>query len=741
MKIPTTFKKNLAKSASAGTGKTFNLAVRYISILLLGGKVEEIFALTFTKKATFEMENRIQSIIMTPTKHKEEIKAIAETIDRKFSTAMNKIYKLRKTFILSESHISTIDSFTSSILRSFSSQAEVSPVFEVGQLSEQIEVSAFITFLKERKELDLLVSFSDVTDDKLAGVVEGFKMLNSIEKEIEGVMSNFLIKASQENPYVSLERTEERIPLLVARMKNQLENTGNANNKMIGTITFETIKDLSKKSFISKDSLDYSTYRKAYTPDLDETFNELKKELREWFEARETLFITKLMELYGTFKEATGEAKKEKGILSFNDITNKTVDAMKDEDLEYLRFKLDSSMRHLLVDEFQDTSWAQAEILRPIIEEITQQEDSDFRSFFFVGDVKQAIYRFRGGNVQLFQKMIDDMNMEVETLNTNFRSTKELVDFTNAMFMPQYEIYPKQIANRKDEGAVSIFSTDNPFAEIGDKIKSSIEAGVKPKDMAVLVFTNKEVLDAEIEIRRINENVEIVTDTSSKILQNQEVSAIVDLLKYQQTGEEFYLTSFYSMRGEEVKRDMDFTEIKKVFSELGAFLDFPSKYIKSLVDKLDMFNGELNIIKFIEIVSKFNSVEEMYMNLDTITESVLNPEDANGIRILTIHKAKGLEFENVFILDRKNVGGKNHKQLFFEFDESAEIKAVWHNFSKRELVDSSYASALDQEKLKEHNDDLNVLYVALTRAGKELTILRYPEKSKLSIINDLPIEK
>jgi len=740
MTIPNTFQKNLATSASAGTGKTFNLAVRYLSIVMLGGKLEEIYALTFTNKAANEMEDRIQSIIMNPSKHKEEIAAISKITKNKESTIIQKIYKLRKDFLLKETHITTIDAFTSTIVRSFGSRLGVSSNFEVGNLSSEVEVGSFISYLKENNKIDSLVSLSDSVDDKVAGIIDGFHMLNSVEKEIQEAIVRQVVESSKLNLYEEIQKAEQNIYSIVAQIKNLMKDTGEATDKVLATFDFDKIQDLVGKKYMERNTLEYSTYKKVFTTGLDAKFMELKKEITKWYKNRENLFLVKLIDLYGDFKVAMDKTKSKLGILTFSDITNKAVDAMKFKDLEYLRFKLDSKIQHLLIDEFQDTSWAQAQIMKPIIESITLNDDAEFRSFFFVGDVKQSIYRFRGGNVRLFDKSIKEFGMEENTLDINYRSTEQVIDFTNKVFQPEYSVYPTQRFNRNEKGLVSVFSTGNPFEEIGERIKAKLEDGVAAKDIAVLVFTNKEVLDAEVEIRRVNENVKIVTDTSSKILENKNVSALIELLRYQQTGEEFYLLSFYGMMGVEIAKGYDVSELQNAFLVAKDYLDHPAKWLKTVISEIGSFNGDLNVIKFIEIAMRFESLEDLYMNLETITDSVLNPEDVDGVRVLTIHKAKGLEFENVIVLDKKAVGGKNHSQLFYEFDENADVKMVWHRFSKREVFDIEYERALDLEKQKEHNDELNVLYVAFTRAGKNLDILRYPDKSKMSILKELPLE-
>ena len=120
-------------------------------------------------------------------------------------------------------------------------------------------------------------------------------------------------------------------------------------------------------------------------------------------------------------------------------------------------FRLDSTISHILIDEFQDTSVLQYEILKPMIDEIKSGEGAKrfLRSFFYVGDIKQSIYRFRGGNSELFK--IAAQGMQEESLKINYRSAKNIVEFVNETFSNKIEGFVPQESNSKIKGFVQVY--------------------------------------------------------------------------------------------------------------------------------------------------------------------------------------------------------------------------------------------------------------------------------------------
>ena len=133
--------------------------------------------------------------------------------------------------------------------------------------------------------------------------------------------------------------------------------------------------------------------------------------------------------------------------LSFSDVTHLVYHILNlIDDSEFLYFRLDSQIEHLLLDEFQDTSILQYKIIKPLISEITSG-DGIFEngSFFFVGDVKQSIYRFRGGVSALFVAVKEENSTHLEKLLTNYRSQKEIVLFVNSVFDLQKNLHSKEL--------------------------------------------------------------------------------------------------------------------------------------------------------------------------------------------------------------------------------------------------------------------------------------------------------
>ena len=134
--------------------------------------------------------------------------------------------------------------------------------------------------------------------------------------------------------------------------------------------------------------------------------------------------------------------------------------------------RLDSRLKHLLLDEFQDTSVIQFDILRPLIEEIRSGVGvNEGGSFFFVGDVKQSIYRFRGGVSALFHQVAELFDVRVEPLRVNYRSRSKIVDFVNRSFEGKIKGYiPQQSPQSFAGGYVEVVSSDELLQSLGERV-------------------------------------------------------------------------------------------------------------------------------------------------------------------------------------------------------------------------------------------------------------------------------
>jgi len=168
----------------------------------------------------------------------------------------------------------------------------------------------------------------------------------------------------------------------------------------------QNLFELFKSKVFARESLDYRTFSKIYTSELDRLFNELKKAAKNYILEVEKYRLSGFSKLLKLYKASNLELNKEINALSFADI-NKLVFKLlvQSLDKEALYFRLDGRINHLLVDEFQDTNVIQYEIILPLIAEIVSgYGQNGLGSFFYVGDTKQSIYKFRGGKKELFDK-------------------------------------------------------------------------------------------------------------------------------------------------------------------------------------------------------------------------------------------------------------------------------------------------------------------------------------------------
>jgi len=716
-------KRLLALKASAGSGKTFALAVRYIALMAKGANPDEIFALTFTNKAANEMKARISNILEVATENCPEVQEVAKQANITSSDFMSIRDTLFSKYNNSKIQISTIDSFINSILRTFAINIGIRPDFEVGNISDKELLDTFLKNILKDEEFSILVDFMKKEDKRIEDVQKYFYMLSEKEKEVAPVLTKYL----QQNliSYEEVEEAKANILNIADELKNFVISNPKATKTMVNQVAYKDLKDLLKKRWIVRDTLNYRTFSKIYTSEMDNLLYSIQDAIKEYLSKSEIFSLQQLSKLYLKYRQSTFDKKRAAEILSYSDITNYAYDIIYNSDIseDMVFFRLDNKVGHLLIDEFQDTSVPQYMILKPIIEEIVAgNTDSQGleKTLFYVGDPKQSIYRFRGGNQQLFDYVAQRHGIEVEYLENNFRSSQMVVDFVNGVFEKKYDDYFPQNAVSNVTGYVKIEETEaeeilsNLTKEIQHLI---VDKGVSYGNIAVLVQTNKEVemvRDAIAKSSAVKE-IPVITDSSALLIKVPEVEAVISLMKYAFKKERYFLTKFNILIGNEPDAKVE---------------------VYDLFHHTDLFNGDMNIAKFLEICTMYKDIEEFYYNIDASQESIANIDEVNAIRVLTVHKSKGLEFPNVFILDRM-VKKSNRKSTFlFDYD-GVFLRDIKYRLPMREAIDTDYKIVVEDEKKAEYMDMLNNLYVAFTRAKKRLFVIKNSdfESSMFSIVD------
>lgn len=713
-------KNYLALKASAGSGKTFALTVRYICLLLLGAKPNEILTLTFTNKAANEMSERIYKTLLTLGDDEAYLNAIENEVNLSKQEILAKKNILIKQFSNANLSIFTIDKFVNKILREFCGYIGISDDFEIK--NDDIEKLSY-EFLKSLNEKDFqtLIDLSFYEKKKFNSIFELFKTILEKNEDIEVIN----IDASL------IELQKENILKEAFKIKESILSCANASNSAKNAVDFETFEDLFGRTWLEKENFeDYSYFKKCANESSKSDFFKLKEELSIYYKIRTGFSLNKIFEVYLKFRNFKFEFNKNKNYLEFNDISNLVYDLLSTKiDKDFLYFRLDSNYSHILIDEFQDTSLLQYKILEPLIDEILSGDVTKFKTFFYVGDTKQSIYRFRGGKRELFDYVANTNKiLEVEVLNTNYRSCENVINFVNELFLnlPNYE-YFKQESVRAN-GYVEVIKDTNleeeeKFVNIAEKIEDLLNNGVNFNDIAILTYTNDDVLSLYYYLKQKFPNIKISTEMTSKLINQQNVKAIINAIKYIYFKEEIYKENLNAIIGNKLLTTLD----------LEIILDEKSvqEVIKELSKKLKIIDE--NIIKLIEVSSSFNNIVDFVYEIDKL-EAIMENSESKGLQILTIFKSKGLEFHTVILLDRIKRKNVDKSSLLFDY-ENLELKNIFYKIKGYENFNEDYKKAIDKEKKLSLEDEINILYVAMTRAKNNMIIFKKEKSSVFDILN------
>ena len=609
----------------------------------------------------------------------------------------------------------TIDKFFTQILRKFSLYASLMPDFST--FASQHELKLLSRFLKEVSvagKKDTLINLSLHSNKRLESIFTLLDELYIKQKELAH------IKFSKQDTWVY----EQTAMDALGSLKELVDRCEGASTTVKNAVDARDFEELSKKSWISRESLDYRTFSKCYVPEMDIHLRVIQEAIKNQNRAKEQNFFYALNELVEIYVKSKQALYRDDSELSFNDVTMLVFHILKElNDSEFLYFRLDAQIEHILLDEFQDTSILQYDILRPLIKEITDGngifEDG---SFFFVGDVKQSIYRFRGGVSSLFGAVKDDCKTEVQQLLTNYRSQKEVIEFVNTVFKEKIKNYaPQKVRPDAQNGYVEIIQNDELLEESITQVKRLVSLGADLNEIAVLCATNG---DGEALKQKLQEeSIEVVTETTTKLINQKSVKAILEYLKYLYFGEDIYMYNFFALI------EQDKREIKRVDLTKSKLVDV----IKRAIDEYELFSDDFHLIRFLDAVSNYSDIEALLFEYERLDVSAA-ASDLSGVRVLTIHKSKGLEYEHVIVMDRLKKAPPAKDAIIYEYD-GVNLENVYLRIKGRDALDEAYANALAKEKALVREDSLNALYVAFTRARENLFIILKSKDSMFDMLD------
>lgn len=719
------FEPYVAYEASAGSGKTFTLSVRYASLLFLGVKPEKIVVLTFTNKAANEMRIRIVELLYSLEKKEAELGEICAVLALQKEEILNKKEQVLQKFLKSEHKIMTIDSFLNLIVRNFSLYAGLPVDFKISKIDDFLLQKNFLKEIKKENLWQELLWLAIGEKKRINDIFDILKFMYEKDTELAG---KGIIKDK-----IKSEEIKKELFLTFKKLQALVQSSEQASEKVVKMVEFSDIEDICKKTWLDRDSLKYdrSLFNKIYTDEMNGLFLKAKEFLKEYFNTLEKEILSNLLRLYSVYKKTATNTKISKAKLDFVDLTNIAAMLLKGIDANFLYFRLDGKIEHLLVDEFQDTSIAQYKILEPIIEEIRSGlgTGDSLKSFFYVGDIKQSIYRFRGGNSDLFEFVMDKYQIKQEFLKTNYRSSKSVVDFVNKTFKNIIPKYQEQLT-REDAplGSVDIVENEEINIALVDEIKRLRKSNIPFEEIAILVFTNDAIIDTKELLQREFLGVPIITDSSKRLVYQNDVKALIELLKHLYFEEEIYLKNFCALS--KISKKPNTNYYKALF-----VLPF-AKLLHLLIKDFELFKDDANLLKFLEAAKAFKDIEEFIYSYEFLDEPMIKGSH-EGLKILTIHKSKGLEFSRVIVLDRSGRENNRYDSLIFNYDK-IELKSINYRFSNRQKVDANYNQILEKEEKLQEKDKINTLYVAFTRAKNSLSVIKKPKNSAFDILNLAP---
>ncbi|EMI4814805.1 RecB-like helicase [Campylobacter upsaliensis] len=698
------FKPFLALEASAGSGKTFALSMRFVALILNGAKIDEILAITFTKKATNEMKKRVIENFLTFDKKEAETKDLCKLLGKDKEELIRLRDAKKEEFLRKNLRIYTFDALFSQILRSFALNLGLMSDFESVENSQDVR-RAFLKKLS-KEELKKLATYILKIDEK-----------EHFFNELESLYQNAYFKSLNITNQPGLSKLQSAYDDL-RKYCLSFDNEKLKNN-------FKSEK-LHLKEFLKSPIIDQFEERK-YLRDLaqeDVNFTTKRERflesLRQYALELEDFKIANLMGLLKIFIEAKNDLHKNKNILSFSDISRRVLDLIRSDLKDMIYFRLDGRISHLLIDEFQDTSVVQYEILKPIIAELVSGEGvKKNRSFFYVGDKKQSIYRFRNSKKELFDLLRNTFTqIKTESLDTNYRSLGYLIEFVNTQFKNKFEnfIPQKILEQNQNKGFVRIVQSEEKDAkktkqELLKVLKEQLDflhqKGVLYEKICILCWQNN---DANEILEYLKEH-KIPAFTQSNILLENKASVrlVLEYAKYCIFGDAFYL---------EVMREFLDFEPERLQLDLAKS---PEQNMLYLIKNLKLDLADIALLQFLEYAKQKGNFMELLFNPCPLK---MIDEENYGISIMTVHKSKGLEFDYVVVLDRLSKGQNDNEQILLEYDIQKgwelRIKNAFHKAAR----DASYQNFLARIEKAQKDDDINKLYVALTRAKDGLIVIK-----------------
>jgi ATP-dependent helicase/nuclease subunit A len=814
----------LVVEASAGSGKTYALAKRYLQLLInpaSGGdylSLRSILAITFTNKATIEMKGRILELLkrlaLDLFTTQDESEDVLRALGVSGSLARQKAQAALDCIVANYNffQVKTIDSFINALLLGCAFQVGRSAHFSIKRdyrrqlnycldlVIDQAAVDREVfSFLEDFLQHYLFVENRQgwfPRDDILQFLEALFRISNKHARlfKLSGGAGKDVIK-KKKDIFFRIEQLYKNLPdglraSTAKAIKRFLEN----NDVVFNTSALPAVFQNPQPPLNKGKNCPISFYKQ---------WEDLCSEITGLIELEAAIVYDPYIQFFYQLIHFFSIITKKEDVLFLEELNRTAHTLFENESFTVAEayYRLASRFKHYLIDEFQDTSRLQWDNLYLMIEDALASGGS----LFYVGDKKQAIYRFRGGRVELFdevRKKFSHFTVSTDHLVKNWRSQKEIVNFNNSLFSPdnlRRALFDSGITGEIEsfgnvEEIISVFS--DSFQEhrqdknggyvkveyIEEENQRQRDEIINPKIIKLIGELKDRFSYRDIAVlTRDNNEVELVTswllaagipvksEKTLNVMENDLIKGLVSFLRFLHSPIDdvafasFITSDFFSrcsgLGVDEIRnfifilnRDNSlasqgamYREFRKLYaSAWDVYIEdffnrvgFVSSYELCLgvYERYKVFDvfpfAEAFFMKFLELIkSKEDEAPSLsamlaYLQDESGEDFYVNLTEADSVGVLTIHKSKGLEFPVVIIpflrvdITPETVGKGSNSYIA---DDDADrlgllrVTKVYRQFSKN--LQKVYARNYQKACL----DELNALYVALTRAEEELYI-------------------
>ena len=821
--------------ASAGSGKTFSLTVEYIRLLVMDPSAyNRILAVTFTNKATSEMKERILQqlwgichndpaskpyldVLMEKLKERGIIMDASKVISRASEALRSILHHY------GEMRVMTIDSFMQSLVKGLGRELGLGGRTEV-ELDGDLVVGEAVDHMMENLRPSEDGVLKDVTDFIISQMEDGknwnvkdkLKAFSlSLLKEDYQIKSDKHVQSLSANPdlirqvrskSIAVKRSiQEEFRRMSEDLLKKLEETGlEITDLSYGTSSGLGIFCKSVQSGNRKALMDvgHSARVLQFKGSADAWFKRTDKKRQERVETIQsdlfpmfTASFSRYEELIPTYisldlvlenihdfgllsavARQMSEDNRSKGRLLLAQ-TNHLLNAMiGQEDAPFILEKSGGSLEHVMIDEFQDTSLLQWNVLMPLCREVLSKGGD----CLIVGDVKQSIYRWRNSDWNILNDMGDKtlgFKMTEQSLRVNRRSKENIIRLNNALFPKMVEILKEAYAVtfngefkalekafldviqectlEKGQGQVLIKETpsekdlpespkDAMAEEVCQQIQRMLDEGIRPEDITILMRQKKQMpslaqmIEQDLGIMAVSEEAFLLGGSVA-------VDVIIRSLEVLLHPADTILKAALAVRwtkdilGKEqdeaiILKELD-SHLPDVLSERERLLSLDiEELIETLTCSMGLFSikGEVPYIAaLMEGAEEFRqkgggSLEDFIGYYDTkLAKTSISEAQGQGVRLMTIHKSKGLEFKNVIMPWADWKTQPQHREILWcesGQEPLSDLSVMPVNYSDAMNV-SCFSETFQTEWTRYLVDNLNLLYVAMTRAVDNMVIL------------------